>query len=204
MAIALELTRKLLALAQTGLHFTRDTFDRERYEEVAQIAAQLLAMESGVPAAELLEAWRKEQGYATPKIDVRGAVFRQDRVLLVRERSDGKWTLPGGWVDVNEAPRQAVEKEILQESGYVAQAVKLAGVYDRTKHNYPHYLFHMWKVFFICEITGGEARVSSETDAVDFFELANLPPMSTGRTTAAQIARMYQHHLDRALATDYD
>jgi ADP-ribose pyrophosphatase YjhB (NUDIX family) len=204
MSTSLDLARRLLAISQTGLHFTDNVFERERYEEVQQIAAQLLTLESGRDTTQLLATWQVEDGYATPKIDVRGAVFRDARILLVRERSDGKWTMPGGWADVNEGPRQAVEKEILQESGYIATAVKLAAVHDRARRNYPAYLFHIWKNFFICDITGGEARTSIETDGVEFFPVNELPPLSTGRTTAEQVLRMYQHHLDRALPTDFD
>ena len=135
---------------------------------------------------------------------MRGAIFRDDRVLLVRERADGKWTLPGGWADVNDTPSAAVLKEIEQESGFTARILKLAAVYDRNKHNHPPSLFHSWKVFFICEITGGEARTSYETTAVEFFPLDGLPELSTGRSTAEQIRRMYQHHLDPHLPTEFD
>lgn len=205
MASSLDPARRLLALAQTGLHFCKEEYDRERYREVAQIAAELLARESHVPATDLLSRWQADDGYITPKIDVRGACFRaDDRVLLVRERLDGKWTLPGGWADVNDSPSSAVEKEIEQESGFTARAVKVAALYDRNKHAHPQYLFHAWKAFFICEITGGAARESNETDAVDFFDVAALPELSTGRSTAAQIRRMLEHHLERTLPTDFD
>jgi ADP-ribose pyrophosphatase YjhB (NUDIX family) len=208
----LDHARKLLALAQNGLHFAKDPYDRERYEEVARIASQLLAAESGaapeVTPEAILELWRKDKGYVTPKIEVRGAIFRgrpeTAEVLLVRETIDGKWTLPGGWVEVNEAPRQAIEKEIAQESGYTARVVKLAAVYDKHRHGHPPSLFHTWKLFFICEITGGEPALSLETDAVEFFALAALPDLSLPRTTPAQIARMHVHHLDLALPTEVD
>jgi ADP-ribose pyrophosphatase YjhB (NUDIX family) len=204
MPSTLDLARRLLALSQTGLHFCQEEYDRERYREVADIATRLLALESPRSAQELHATWFIEDGYATPKIDVRGACFREDRVLLVRERIDDKWTLPGGWADVNDSPSYAVEKEIEQESGFIARAVKLAGVYDRNKHNHPPYLFHVWKMFFICEITGGAARGSYETTEVDFFPLDALPELSTGRTTAAQIQRAYEHHVRREMPTDFD
>lgn len=204
MPASLDLARRLLALGQTGLHFAAEEYDRERYREIIDIAAQMLALESDHDPAELQNAWLLEDGYATPKIDVRGAVFRNGEVLLVRERSDGKWTLPGGWADVNDSPAYAVEKEIEQESGFSARAVKLAAVYDRNKHGHPHYLFHAWKLFFVCEITGGEQRTSYETTAVDFFLLDALPELSTGRSTAAQIRRMYEHHLDPRRPTEFD
>jgi ADP-ribose pyrophosphatase YjhB (NUDIX family) len=200
----LDLARRLLALSQTGLHFCQEEYDRERYREIADIGAKLLALESNQSAEELLKGWLVEEGYATPKIDVRGAIFRESKVLLVRERVDGKWTMPGGWADVNDAPSYSVEKEIEQESGFTARAVKLAAVFDRNKHNHPAFLFHVWKMFFICEITGGEPRESHETTGVDFFALDALPELSTGRTTEAQIRRVYEHHLHRELATEFD
>ncbi|PZN32604.1 MAG: ADP-ribose pyrophosphatase [Proteobacteria bacterium] len=202
---SLDHARRLLALAQTGLHFAQDEYDRERYREVAQIAEQLL-LAGGAPCArgEIERAWFVEDGYATPKIDVRGVIFRGDRVLMVRERVDGKWTVPGGWADVNDSPAEAVEKEIEQESGFTARAVKLAAVYDRNKHDHPPYLFHAWKLFFICEILGGEPRTSYETTDVRFFGLDELPELSTGRVTAVQVRRMYAHHLDRSLPTEFD
>jgi ADP-ribose pyrophosphatase YjhB (NUDIX family) len=204
MSSNLDLARRLLALSQTGLHFCNEEYDRERYREIADIAAQLLANDSTRSPEELHRAWFVEDGYSTPKIDVRGAIFREDRVLLVRERLDGKWTLPGGWADINDTPSYAVEKEIQQESGFTARAAKLAAVYDRNKHGHPHYLFHAWKLFFICDITGGAAQTSYETTGVEFFPLDALPELSLGRTTAPQIQRMWEHHRDRARATEFD
>jgi len=125
-------------------------------------------------------------------------------VLLVREIVDGRWTLPGGWADVNESPSRAVEKEIAQESGYRARAVKLAALYDRDRHGHGPSLHHVWKAFFVCEITGGEARGSYETDGVGFFDPASLPEMSLGRSTPAQVLRMLEHWHDRSLPADFD
>jgi ADP-ribose pyrophosphatase YjhB (NUDIX family) len=211
MSPTLDLARKLLALAQSGLHFTDDPYDRERYGEIARIASELLAAQSAAPGVApeaLLELWRKDKGYITPKIEVRGAIFRKSgansEVLLVRETIDGKWTLPGGWADVNEGPRQAIEKEIVQESGYIAEVVKLAAVYDKLRHEHPPSLFHTWKLFFLCEIRGGQPTLSLETDGIEFFALDSLPPLSMPRTTPAQIARMHVHYLNRDLPTDVD
>lgn len=211
MSSPLDHARRLLALAQSGLHFTQDPYDRERYEEVARLAAALMAQglpSPGVTADAILEHWRADRGYVTPKIEVRGAVFRADpggdQVLLVRETADGCWTLPGGWADVNEGPREAVEKEIVQESGYTARAVKLAAVYDRHRHAHPPPLFHAWKLFFLCEITGGAPRTSIETSAVAFHPLAGLPELSVSRTTPDQILRMHAHFLDPGLPTEFD
>lgn len=200
----LDLARRLHALARTGLHFCGNEYDRERYVEIEQIAAELLSGPAQVDREALLAIWRNETGYVTPKVEVRGAVFRDGKVLLVRESADGLWTLPGGWADVNEAPSQAVEKEIEQESGFRSRAVKLAALYDRQRHGHGPTLHHSWKAFFLCEITGGTARGSYETDAVEFFDPERLPDMSLGRSTPRQVARMLEHWHDRALATDFD
>jgi ADP-ribose pyrophosphatase YjhB (NUDIX family) len=212
MSAGIDLIRRILALSRTGLHFTGTqyrtddsrTFDAERYEEIGQLAAQLIAQQTDAPVGEILKAWHADDGYVTPKVDVRGALFRDNKVLLVRERSDGKWTLPGGWADVNDTPSQAVLKEIEQESGFTARVVKLAAAYDRKTRNHPPSVFYIWKLFFLCEITGGEARISNETDAVEFFPVDALPELSTGRAVAWQIERMYAHHLDRSLPTEFD
>ena len=204
MSSVLDLSRRLLALSQTGLHFTAEEYDRERYREIGDIASKLLELQADVGADALRQAWFVEDGYATPKVDVRGAIFRDNGVLLVRERVDGKWTVPGGWADVNDTPSSAILKEIEQESGFTARVTKLAAIYDRNKHNHPAYLYHSWKLFFVCEITGGAARTSYETTAVEFFPLDDLPELSTGRSNAAQIRRMYQHHLDPHLPTEFD
>jgi len=202
----LQLARRLHALARTGLHFSSSEYDRERYVEIESIAAELLAGVDQVSLARLLELWSHDTGYVTPKVEVRGAIYQARKVLLVRERLDGLWTLPGGWVDVNESPSQAVLKEIEQESGYRARVLKLAALYDRQReiHGHGPLLFHSWKAFFVCEIMGGEARGSYETDAVGFFDLNALPPMSTGRSTPRQALRMHEHHLRPELPTEFD
>jgi len=204
MSDLLEHARRLLALAHTGLHYTQSDYERERYEEIAQIATQLLSKESAHSAEVIRGAWQLEDGYVTPKLDVRGAIFRDNKVLLVRERSDGRWTVPGGFADINEWPSLSVTKEIEQESGFTARVLKLAAVHDRAKHNYPAFMFHIWKLLFVCEITGGEARISNETDAVDFFALDALPPLSTGRITEEQIHLSFKHYREPTLATEFD
>ena len=200
----LEWARKVQAIAQTGLAFTRDPYDRERYTELAELVATLLARELEIPIGAARELWAGEHGYATPKVDVRGGLFVDARVLLVRERADGRWTLPGGWVDVNDAPSEAVAREILEESGYRARALKLAALLDKNRHPHPPGVHHIYKLFFLCELQGGEATPSIETDAVEFFPVGQLPALSLGRTTPAEVARMYQHHLHRELPTDFD
>ncbi len=203
-ADVLDWARKVQALAQNGLAFTRDPFDRERYHELQDLAAALLAGALEIPIERARALWDGEPGYATPKVDVRGAIFEDERVLLVRERSDGKWTLPGGWVDVNDAPSAAVAREIHEESGYEARAVKLAALVDRRRHPHPPAIHHIYKLMFVCERTGGEPAAGTETDAVDFFPVRALPELSTGRILAPQIERLYTHHLHPDLPTDFD
>lgn len=199
------LARRLQALAQTGLTYATSHYDRERYEEVAAIAAALMAARCDTPEAVFRRLFAAQDGYATPKVDVRAAVFREGRVLLVQEAADGLWTLPGGWADVNDSPRQAVERETREESGFIVRAVKLAALYDRAKHPHqPPFPFHIYKLFFLCELVGGSARPSAETLAVDFFPLEALPPLSQTRVLAEQIRRMFDHAREPALATDFD
>jgi ADP-ribose pyrophosphatase YjhB (NUDIX family) len=196
--------RQVQAIAQNGLTFTHDPFDRERYTQLSALVTELLAAHLQLPQAAAQALWDGERGYATPKVDVRGGIFRGEEVLLVRERSDGCWTLPGGWVDVNDAPAAAVEREIREESGYRARAVKLAALVDKNRHPHPPGIYHIYKLFFVCELLGGSPAVSAETDAVDFFPLAALPELSRGRVLESQIVRLFEHWRQPALATDFD
>jgi ADP-ribose pyrophosphatase YjhB (NUDIX family) len=199
------LARKLQATAQTGLEFNTNEYDRERYELVGKIAAELMAAHCDTPIETFQKMFGKQDGYATPKVDVRAAAFRDGKILLVREAADGLWTMPGGWSDVNDSPREAVEREVVEESGFLVKATKLAAVYDRAKHPHePPLPFHVYKMFFVCEIIGGEATTSRETLEVGFFAPDALPPLSTSRNLAFQIHRLFEHAKNPALATDFD
>jgi ADP-ribose pyrophosphatase YjhB (NUDIX family) len=200
----LTIAREVRAIAQTGLTFTADGFDHQRYRRLQELAAMMLAQGSAEHET-ILHLLRQEKGYATPKVDVRGAAFVDGRVLMVRELSDGKWTLPGGWADVNQSAGECVVREIAEESGFKARALKLAAVYDYQRSNRPaHHIDSIYKMFFICEIVGGAASASDETSEVAFFPRNELPPLSLGRTTAAQIDRMFDHRDQLELATDFD
>ncbi|MBN2330124.1 MAG: NUDIX hydrolase [Candidatus Omnitrophica bacterium] len=197
--------KRLQAISQTGLTYAKDPFDRERYQEVRQIAAEITAGGSNESVERLLELFGRQEGYATPKVDVRGVVFSHDKILLVKERIDDAWTLPGGWADIGQSPKECVVREVMEESGYVVRALKLLAVYDREKHpHHPPLPFHIYKHFFLCEIVGGEARCSSETSAVDFFSETDLPPLSITRITPEQIHRMFEHYRNPALPCDFD
>jgi ADP-ribose pyrophosphatase YjhB (NUDIX family) len=200
-------SRELLAIAQTGLAFTDDPYDRERYEAVRGLAARLMGLHGGADPRRIVDLLAGEQGYATPKLDVRAAVFdARGRILMVREAADaGRWTLPGGWADVNHTPAQNAEKETLEESGYRVRARKLAAAWDRTRQGHPPSVFACAKLFFVCELLGGEARTSLETTEVAWFERGALPPdLSLGRVLPHQLDRMFEHHDDPTLPTDYD
>ena len=200
----LRIAREVRAIAQTGLAFNADGFDHQRYQRLRELAALLMAQGSATEHESILELLRQEKGYATPKVDVRGAAFQDGRVLMVREISDGKWTLPGGWADVNQTAGECVVREIAEESGFTARALKLAAVYDYQKRNPSPHIDSIYKMFFICEIVGGAASASNETSEVAFFPRNELPPLSLGRTTAAQIDRMFEHRERLELPTDFD
>lgn len=196
--------QRLQALAQNGLTFVTDPFDQERYEAIRDIAAEMIAAQTETDFAVVKELFIQENGYKTPKVDARGVVFRDDRILLVRERADGRWSLPGGWIDVNESPAEAVVREIWEESGYETRALKLLAVFDKNKHEHPPTLYHTYKLFFLCELLGGMPTHTLETDGVDFYAEDDLPELSVTRVTAGQIARLFEHHRHPDWPTDFD
>jgi ADP-ribose pyrophosphatase YjhB (NUDIX family) len=200
----LAVGRELKAIAQIGLTFSQDAFDRQRYERIQELSAALIAKGADGDAAKLLDLFRLDRGYATPKVDVRGAAFREGRVLMVREVSDGRWTLPGGWADVNQTAAECVIREISEESGFQARVLRLAAVHDYRKRNRLRHIDSIYKMFFICELVGGSARPSHETSDVGFFSRSELPMLSEGRTTAEQIELMFQHAERPDLPTDFD
>jgi ADP-ribose pyrophosphatase YjhB (NUDIX family) len=194
-----------MAIAQNGLTFTTNPYDVERYEAVRRIAAEMMAAHTGADQERIVGLFARESGYATPKVDVRGVAFRDDAILLVKEREDGGWTLPGGWADVNESPREAVEREVFEESGYRVQATKLLALFDRAKHpHWPPFPFHIYKVFILCDLVGGDPAASNETEAVGFIRENEIPELSIARTTPGQITRLFEHHRQPDLATDFD
>lgn len=204
-AIWLEWARRLQAISQTGLTYARDPFDVERYEAIREISAEIMADGAGVTdAARIVDLFRGDVGYATPKVDVRAAVFDGDRLLLVREREDGLWTLPGGWADIGSAPGVNAAREVREESGYECELVKLAAVYDRDLHGHPSIPFYTYKLFFVARLAGGAAAHSVETDGVDFFAEDEIPPLSLTRVTPAQIRHMFEHHRHPEWPTSFD
>ena len=197
--------RRLQAIAQSGLTYCKDKFDIQRYNEIRNIAAEMMA--AGVGSSDFVriaDIFAQQSGYATPKIDVRVAAFNDARILLVRELEDGCWTLPGGWADVGEPASVAAAREAREESGYEVRITKLAAVFDRDLHNHPPYPFHTYKMFFIADLAGGAPRNSNETADAQFFPENHLPPLSTTRVTASQIAHLFEHFRHPELPTSFD
>lgn len=201
----LKWAKQLAAISQNGLAYATNSYDIERYEKIREVAAEMMSTRSDMDAEDLLTIFTKEDGYATPKVDVRGAVFRNEKILLVKEKIDDKWTLPGGWADPCNSPSESVEREIFEESGFETRVQKLLAIYDRSKHPHmPLMPFHIYKLFFLCEITGGSEQTSHETTAVDFFAEDQIPELSVSRVLPFQITRMFEHYRNPDKSTDFD
>jgi ADP-ribose pyrophosphatase YjhB (NUDIX family) len=199
----MEWSQKLQAIAQNGLTYSNDKFDIERFKQLQEIVSEIISTYTKHDFHEVQEYLDNETGYATPKIDVRGVVVKSEKLLMVKENADNLWTLPGGWADIQESPGENVEREVFEESGYQVKAKKLLAVYDRSRHeHHPKYPEYVYKMFFLCEIVGGESRTSMETSDVNFFGLHELPELSTARITKNQIHRMFE--LKEMNQTDFD
>ena len=183
----LQISRELAAIAQTGIAYSKDPFDIERFQRIHELASDLLRSESGCDFS-----WPLEPGYTTPKVDVRGVAFIDDKVILVRERSSGKWTVPGGWADVNLSPQENVEKEFLEETGYSVSAHTLVSVYDRERAGYPRNAHSIYKLTFLCSFDGGEPTTGFETSEIDTFALDSLPELDSHRIRFCDIERCYE------------
>lgn len=200
----LRLAERIQAIAQTGLAYARDPYDRERYQELRGIAVEMAASGLGVSRAEVEVAFASGLGYPTPKIDVRALVFRGDELLLVRERRSGRFTFPGGWADVGDTPGAAAERETLEESGYRVRATKLIALLDKARHEHPPSIDYTYKLLIGCRLEGGEPATSHEIDAVSFFARTAIPELDLDRTTPGQIALAWAHHDDPTRPTDFD
>lgn len=200
--------RELQGISQTGLTYARDPFDKERYEMLRSLAARMMAEGSGLPAGKIETLFQEQSGYATPKLEVRVGVFdKDDRILMVREVLDhNKWTVPGGWTDVNLTAADCAAKEVWEETGYTVRITKLAMALDRsTQGHQPPEAFTVTKLFFLGELTGGSPTTSLETSEVRFFARDEIPAdLSTGRVLPHQIDRLFAHHATPTLPTEFD
>ena len=200
----LEWAREIQSLSQTGLNYASTDYETKRYRRLMEIAAEIVQTHTGLPKEPMIENFSLEPGYATPKIDVRGAVVQDGKILLVQEKMDQRWCMPGGWGDVGEAPSDMVVREVVEESGFEVKPVKIIGVYDANRDGRPLQFFHAYKIIFLCEILSGFARPSEETLAVYFFDFDKLPPLSSIRTNERHLADVLAHYRDKNKAAVFD
>ena len=184
--------REIQSLSQTGYHYADNDYQRARYQRLTEIAAEIVSEHSDIGYSPLVNVFREQIGYATPRVDVRGAIFREGKILLVKERVDGGWTMPGGWADVGDVPSQAIEREVMEEAGFEVSTRKVIGVYDANRSE-PLEVFHAYKIIFLCDIVAGKPQPSKETSEVAFFEYDRIPVTLSGERTKP-------HHIEEAFA----
>ena len=200
----LEWAREIQALSQTGLTFSENEYQTQRYLRLMAIASEIVQSHAKLPQEPLLKNFTAQPGYATPKVDVRGAVVRDGRILLVQERADGRWSMPGGWADVGSRPSEMVVREVREESGFEVVPRKLVGVYDANRGGHPMQFFHAYKVIWLCDITGGDASPSNETLAAAFFPFDALPELSSARTHPRHLDEVQAHLADPSRQAAFD
>jgi len=194
---------ELQALAQAGLYYGKDIFDKERYQRIREISAEMVACQSGLPKDRVIALFCNESGYQTPKIDTRAAVFQNDRILLVQE-NNGKWSLPGGWCDVNLSVKENTVKEVREEAGLEVMAHRIIAVQDRNKHNTPVYAYGICKIFVLCQTLGGSFRKNSETTDARYFSIDALPPLAEEKNTFKQIKMCFDAYHAEHWAVVFD
>jgi len=199
----LEWAVELQAIAQSGLHYTKDCFDQERFERIREISAEIISRQSEMPVEKVKDLFCCETGYQTPKIDTRAAIFKNNRILLVKE-ADGRWSLPGGWVDVDLSVKENIIKEVREEAGLDVEVDKVIAVQDREKHNLPIYAYKICKIFIQCSVIGGSFKANNETTDSRYFSLEELPPLATEKSNAEQIKMCFQAFSEQAWKTILD
>lgn len=188
----LEWAKRIQALSQSGLAFSNDIYDIERYEELREISIEIMRDHTELEMNKIRDLFTSETGYQTPKVDVRGVVFKNNQILMVRENIDDKWSLPGGFCDIGLSPSENVVKEIKEESGFDVLPIRLIALMDKNKHPHPPEAYHYYKIFILCEIMGGKPTLGIETNSINFFSEHNLPQLSTNRNTESQIKTLFE------------
>lgn len=189
----LEWAKQLQSIAQAGLTYSKDIYDLERFEMIRDISVEMLSLHTDVSKTVIKDLFANETGYATPKVDIRAVVFKDNKILMVRENTDGDWALPGGWGDIGLSPSEVAVKEVKEESGFDVKAKKLIAVFDKKCHPHPPSPYHVYKMFIQCEIIGGKPQEGIETNAVGFFAENELPSLSIARNTESQIQLAFKH-----------
>ncbi len=193
---SLDIAKQLLSIAQAGLAFSENKYDLDRYQQLKEISLKILNELTDIKLEKLSSIFSVEKGYMTPKVDVRGVIFREDKILMVRETIDGLWSIPGGWADIGLTPFQVAEKEVFEESGLMVKPVRLLAVLDKRSHAHPPDIFHIYKIFILCKEVGGELTPGMETSKVEFYGLGQLPPLSVTRITKEQIEMLFEFKND--------
>ena len=196
---------QIKAISQIGRAYSKNVFDIERYDQLSDIAEAMYSKISGAPIKKVEDFFIPEKGYATPKVDLRAGIFKDDQVLLVREKRDDKWALPGGWADVGETPAQGVKREVFEETGYDVRVARLTFVRDQSLHEYhPRYPVHVYKMFFLCRIKSGNPKENSEISEIRFFPATSLPVLSQGTTLEKDILLLREYHQNPTRPVDCD
>ena len=195
---------ELQSIAQAGLFYSKDIYDKERFERIRAITAEMMSKMSDLPIETVKDLFCNETGYQTPKIDTRAAIFQENKILLVKEKSTKTWSLPGGWVDVNESVKENTIKEVREEAGLEVEAVKLIAVQDRNKHNKPQYAYGICKIFVLCDILSGGFMPNSETTESNFFSIEDLPELANEKNTAEQIRMCFEAYRDKNWIAKFD
>ena len=199
----LEWAKELQFIAQAGLTYTKDPFDKERFERVREIAAEIMSLQSGLSLAKVKDLFCNETGFQTPKLDTRAAIFKDNKILLVEE-NDGTWSMPGGWVDVMETVKSNTVKEVKEEAGLDVEAVRVIALHDRNLHNQPPYAYNVCKVFVLCEVKGGCFHPNIETVGSGYFGLDELPPLSVDKNSYQQIEMCFAARSDEDWQVEFD
>lgn len=199
----LDWAREIFSLSQSGLTYSENPYDVERYRRLQEITAEMIASQSQFPKQAVLDSFSMQAGYITPKVDVRGAVVRDGRILLIQEGADSRWAMPGGWADLGNSPASVAEREVWEESGFRVKAEKVVAVLDANRLE-PFEFYHAYKIIFLCKLLEGEPRTSHETLAVDFFDLDHLPPLSVYRTDESMLQEVFAHVANPNRPTFFD
>jgi ADP-ribose pyrophosphatase YjhB (NUDIX family) len=199
----MDWAREIFSLSQSGITYSGNPYDIERYKRLQEITAEIIASQSPITKESVLDSFSMQTGYITPKVDVRGAIVRDGKILLIQERADGMWAMPGGWADLGNSPASVAEREVWEESGFPVKAEKVLAVIDANRIE-PMEFYHAYKIIFLCRLLDGEPRTSHETLAVDFFDPDDLPPLSSYRTNEAMLQEVFAHVADPNRPTAFD
>lgn len=195
---------ELQSIAQAGLAYSQNAYDLERFERIREIAAEIMSEKTQVSLEQVTDIFCSEKGFQTPKLDTRAAIFQDDQILLVKETLTGTWSMPGGWVDVDQSIASNTVKEVKEEAGLDVIADRLVAMLDRNRHNTPPYAHGICKAFVLCTVIGGEFKPNLETSASGYFALDNLPDLSVGKNTEAQIRLCHEAYLDEKWQVVFD